>query len=89
MKLAVEMTVMELDGEWNAVSVGDDATKFRGMLRLNESGSEILKLLTEDTTPEEVHRILCERHPESTADEVGHIVADFLNTLLKEGLLID
>ena len=87
MKLAVEMAVMELDGEWNAVAVGEDSSKFHGMLRLNESGAEIIKLLAEDTTPEAVHKALCENHPESSLDEIGHMLADFLNQLLKEGLL--
>ena len=89
MKLAVEMAVMELDGEWNAVAVGGDSSKFHGMLRLNDSGAEIIKLLSEDTTPEKVHKALCENHPESTVDEIGHMLADFLNRLLKEGLLLE
>ena len=87
MKLAVEMAVMEMDGEWSAVAVGEDSAKFHGMLRLNESGAEIIKLLAEETTPEEVHRALCEKFPDSDVDEIGHMLADFLNQLLREGLL--
>ena len=89
MKLAVEMAVMEMDGEWSAVAVGEDSTKFHGMLRLNESGAEIIKLLAEETTPEKVHKALCEKFPESDVDEIGHMLANFLNQLLKEGLLKD
>ena len=89
MRLAVEMVVMEMDGEWSAVAVGEDSAKFHGMLRLNDSGAEIIKLLAEDTTPEEVHQKLCEKYPDSTRDELGHMLADFLNQLLKEGLLIE
>lgn len=88
MRLAVEMAVMEMDGEWSAVAVGEDSAKFHGMLRLNESGAEIIKLLADDTTPEEVHQKLCEKYTDSTRDELGHMLADFLNQLLKEGLLI-
>ena len=87
MKLAVEMAVMELDGEWNAVAVGEDSAKFHGMLRLNETGAGIIKLLAEDTTPEAVHKALCEKYPESSVDEIGHSLADFLNQLVREGLL--
>ena len=54
MKLSVEMAVMELDGEWNAVAVGEDSSKFHGMLRLNESAADIIKLLAEETTPEKM-----------------------------------
>ena len=88
MRLAVEMAVLEMDGEWSAVAVGEDSAKFHGMLRLNESGAEIIKMLAEDTTPEKVHKALCEKYPDSTVDEIGHMLADFLNQLLKEGLLI-
>ena len=87
MKLAVEMAVMELDGEWNAVAVGEDSTKFHGMLRLNESGAEIIKLLAEETTVEKVHKTLCEKHPESDPDEIEKMLSDFLDQLFKEGLL--
>ncbi len=87
MKLAVEMAVMELDGEWNAVAVGEDSSKFRGMLRLNESGAEIIRLLAEETTVEKVHKTLCEKHPESDPDEIEHMLAEFLDRLHKEWLL--
>ena len=89
MRLAVEMAVMEMDGEWSAVAVGEYSAKFHGMLRLNESGAEIIKLLAEDTTPEEVHQTLCEKYPDSTRDELGHMLAGFLNQLVREGLLIE
>jgi len=89
MRLAVEMAVMDMDGEWSAVAVGEDSAKFHGMLRLNESGAEIIKLLAEDTTPEEVHQTLCELYPDSTRDELGHMLADFLNQLAREGLLVE
>ena len=89
MRLTVEMAVMEMDGERSAVAVGADSAKFRGMLRLNESSAEIIKLLAEDTTPEAVHQALCEKYPESTRDELGYMLADFLNQLLREGLLVE
>ena len=87
MKLAVEMAVMEMDGEWSAVAVGEDSAKFRGMLRLNESSAEIIKLLAKETTPEEIHNALCKKYPDSSVDEIGYMLADFLNQLLREGLL--
>lgn len=87
MKLAVEMAVMNVGSEWTAVAVGEDSDKFHGMLRLNETGAEIIKLLAEDTTPEAVHKALCEKYPESSVDEIGLMLADFLNQLVREGLL--
>ena len=88
MRLAVEMAVMELDGEWNAVAVGEDSGKFHGMLRLNESAADIIKLLAEDTTPEKVLEEMKKKYPETPVDEIGHAIADLLNQLVREGLLI-
>ena len=45
MRLAVEMAVMNMDGEISAVAVGEDNAKFHGMLRLNEEASDIIAIL--------------------------------------------
>ena len=88
MKLRYEFSVMEMDGEYMAVPVGENAGSFNGMLRMNEVSAEILDLLKEDTTPEAVHRILRERYPDSDDREIGEQLAGFLNQLIREGLLI-
>ena len=88
MKLRYEFSVMEMDGEYMAVPVGENAGTFNGMLRMNEVSAEILDLLKEDTTPEAVHRILRERYPDSDDREIGEALAAFLNQLIREGLLI-
>ena len=79
---------MEMDGEYMAVPVGENAGTFNGMLRMNEVSAEILDLLKEDTTPDAVHRILRERYPDSDDREIGEALAAFLNQLIREGLLI-
>lgn len=88
MKLRYELSVMEMDGEYMAVPVGENAGSFNGMLRMNEVSAEILDLLKEDTTPEAVHRILRERYPDSDDREIGEALTAFLNQLIREGLLI-
>ena len=88
MKLRYELSVMEMDGEYMAVPVGENAEQFNGMLRMNDVSAEILDLLKEDTTPETVHRILRERYPDSDDREIGEQLAAFLNQLVREGLLI-
>ena len=88
MKLRYEFSVMEMDGEYMAVPVGENAGTFNGMLRMNEVSAEILDLLKEDTTPDAVHRILRERYPDSDDREIGEALAAFLNQLIREGLLI-
>ena len=89
MKLAVEMAVMELDGEWNAVAVGEDSTKFHGMLRLNETAADIIKLLADNTTPEAIEKTLAKKYDETSAEEIHALVTDFLAKLRVEGLLAE
>ena len=45
MRLAVEMAIMDMDGEISAVAVGEDNAKFHGMLRLNEEAADIITIL--------------------------------------------
>lgn len=87
MKLAVEMAVMELDGEWNAVAVGEDSSKFRGMMRLNESAADIIKLLAEETTNEKLLADMQTIYPDNTADELTRGIDGILAKLRAEGLL--
>ena len=88
MKLRYEFSVMEMDGEYMAVPVGENSEEFNGMLRMNNISAEILDLLRENTTPEAVHRILRERYPDSDDREIGEALSAFLNQLIREGLLI-
>lgn len=89
MKLAVEMAVMEMDGEITAVAVGKDSANFHGMLRLNETAADIIRLLAEDTTSEKMQTALCKKYADSTPEEVAGLLADFLDQLRKEGLLAE
>ena len=88
MKLRYEFSVMEMDGEYMAVPVGENAGSFNGMLRMNEASAEVLDLLKEETTPEAVHRILRERYPDSDEREIGEALSAFLNRLIREDILI-
>ena len=88
MKLRYEFTIMDMGEEFAAVPVGDDVGRFHGMLKLNDVSAGILEMLREDTTPEKIHAALKEKYDESTDDEIGHALADFLNKLAREGLLI-
>ena len=88
MKLRYEFTIMDMGEEFAAVPVGEDASKFNGMLKLNAISADILEQLKEETTPEKVHMHLKEKYPDSTDDEIGHTLVKFLNQLVREGLLI-
>ncbi len=89
MKLALEMAVMDMDGEITAVAVGEDSAKFHGMLRLNDTAAEIIKLLSEEITADKMKKTLCEKYDESTPEEISGFVDDFLLQLRAEGLLTE
>ena len=85
MKLKYEFVVMDMGDEFTAVPVGDGA--FHGILKLNSIGAEILEQLREETTPIKVHQYLKEKYPNSTDQEIGQYLVEFLNQLLREGIL--
>ena len=87
MKLKYEMAIMDMGDEYAAVPVGDDAVKFHGILKLNKESADILEQLKEDTDPMKIHKYLKEKYPDMTDDEIGHMLVDFLNKLVREGLL--
>ena len=88
MKLKYEFTMMDMGGEIAAVPTGDNASEFHGILKINDVAQDILEQLKEDTTPEKVHKYLKEKYPESSDKEIGEALVDFLNQLLREGLMI-
>lgn len=88
MRLKYQFVVMDMGGEFAAVPVGDDVDEFHGMIKLNETSADILKQIQEETTPEKVHAYLKQKYPDSTDQEIGESLAEFLNRLYAEGLLI-
>ncbi|MDO4804036.1 MAG: PqqD family protein [Lachnospiraceae bacterium] len=88
MRLKYEFTMMDMGGEIVAVPTGDNASELHGILKLNDVAQDILEQLSEDTTPEEVHAYLKEKYEDSTDQEIGEALTDFLNQLIREGLLI-
>lgn len=89
MKLKYNFTIMDMGDEFAAVPVGEDASKFNGMVKMNAVSADIFEQLKSDTEPIKIHKYLKEKYPESTDDEIGQALVDFLNKLLREGLLTE
>ena len=89
MRLRYKFSMMDMGDEIAAVPVGDNASEFHGMLKVNDISADILTQLEEDTTPEKVHAYLMEKYPDYTDKEIGDELASFLNQLIANGLLID
>ena len=93
MRLAVEMAIMNMDGEITAVAVGEDSAKFHGMLRLNEVAADIIAILNLSRQHNGISfnnlvRSLQKKYTDSTPEEIAKMTEEFLEKLYQEGLLI-
>lgn len=86
MKLKCDLENIALDDEMIAIPVGDGADNLRAMFRINETASDILALLKEETTEEEVIREMLKIY---NADEatMKKSVHDFIEKLSNAGIL--
>lgn len=93
MRLAVEMAIMNMDGEISAVAVGEDNAKFHGMLRLNEEAADIITILNlsrdNGISFKGLVKLLEEKYTDSTPEEIAEFTKEFLEILWQEGLLIE
>lgn len=86
MKLKYTFEMMELDDQQMAVPVGEGADEFHGILKLNGSAAEILKLLKEDTTEEAVTAALLEKY-DIQEEELRKYVHDYISELKEAGFV--
>lgn len=88
MKLKYEFETTALDDRIIAVPVGDNALDFKGVLNLNSTAADILKLLKTETTEAELVSALAKNY-DATAEELAAAVKDFVAQLRKEALLTE
>ena len=80
MKLNYNFTLTGLAGEYVAVPL-DGGDEFHGIVKLNESGAEVFRGLSEGQDPKQVARRLMEKYPgldAATADKAVGVVIDQL-----------
>ena len=80
MKLNYNFTLTGLAGEYVAVPL-DGGDEFHGIVKLNESGAEVFRGLSEGQDPKQVARCLMEKYPgldAATADKAVGVVIDQL-----------
>lgn len=88
MKLKYDFVITDMGEEFDAVPVGKNAVEFHGMLRLNQTGAELLELLKNETDPNVLLAEMMKKYPDSPKDDIGAFIADFLNHLIAEGILV-
>lgn len=86
MKLKYSFDSVNMGDEIIAVPVGDGAEEMHGVVKLNQSGNEIMELLKEDTTEENIINILASRY-ENNRKEIKEHVHLVLNKLRDAGII--
>lgn len=87
MKLKYNFIINEVAGQMVAVAVGGDVENFNGFLKTNKEGAEVLELLKNDISYDELVNAMAEKHPETDLDEVKQFVTEFTDDLKKAGVL--
>ena len=86
MKAKYSFEIMDLDDGLVAVPVGDEAEQFHGVLKVNETAVDILKLLEEETTEDEIIEKLLEEY-NGSREEIASCVHEYIEKLISEGVV--
>ena len=87
MKLKYTFESIDMGDEIVAVPVGEGADKVRGMLKLNKEGLEILELLKDNMTEEEILKRLSDKYNNDKDTLITYIRK--VTSLLKNADLIE
>ena len=87
MKLLYSFEIMDMGEEFFAVPVGDDGSRSHGMMRMNQDAAEMLQLIQQHSSPEDVLDALLQSHPDLERNDIDQALCDFLNQLIAEGIL--
>jgi len=87
MKLKYDFEIMNVGDSIVAVPVGENANQLRAMITLSPDSKEVLEVMKDSDNPEDLLKKLLELHPEEEKNELAQQLCDFLNKLIKEGLL--
>lgn len=88
MKIKSGYMLREVDGVSIVVAIGDESTKFNGMIRLNSTGSFLWKLLSEGCDYNDLLNKMLEVYDvDETTAKNG--INGFLNKLKENELLIN
>ncbi len=87
MKLKYNFIINEVADQFVAVATGDDMESFNGFVKTNDIGAEILEILKNDVTAEEIIAEMLKKHPEATVEEATETVNEFIEKLNAEGII--
>lgn len=86
MKLKYQFVFQQLGETYMGVAVGEDAKLFNGMLHLNEVGYDIVSLMTNDISKDEIIENILDSY-DSDRDTATQYVDEVIDYLTKEDVL--
>ena len=88
MKLKYALEVVDLGDEFIAVPVGEGANNLNGVIKMNKTGKEIVDMLMENMSFDEIVQSLTNRYQDSQ-DIIVSYVSKTIEVLDGKGLLIE
>ena len=86
MKLKYNFVTNEVAGKIVAVAVGDDAVKFNGFIKMNDTGAYIFNMLKNDVTEDDIVAAMVKDYPDATETEKRETVHNFVSQLIEKGI---
>ena len=82
MKLNKDFLIHQTDNGEILIPVGDETKRFHGVVKLNETGSEIVHLLEDkEMSLEELLKYFYNKYPEDNKEDIKEGVTSFVNKL--------
>lgn len=86
MKLKYKFELMDLGEQVIALTIEEDANHYRNVIKMNQSGAAIFKLLEHNTSEQEIFYNLSQEYDNS--DCIRDFVHDFIIALDNAGVLL-
>lgn len=87
MKLKYNFVTNKVADRIVAVAVGDDAQKFNGFIKMNDTGSFIFNMLRNDVTVDEIADAMKREYEGVSEDELRLTVSRFIDNLRESDVL--
>lgn len=87
MKLKYNFVTNKVADKIVAVAVGEDAEKFNGFIKMNETGAYIFNMLKNDVTEDEIVASLEKEYEGATKEELLNTVKEFIGRLKESDVM--
>lgn len=87
MKLKYNFVTNKVADRIVAVAVGDDAQKFNGFIKMNDTGAFIFNMLRNDVTVDEIADAMKKEYEGVSEDELRLTVSRFIDNLRESDVL--